>query len=145
MNVGLLGHSSCQYRANSCNLFHIEETSRCLENRAKEHNSLVSSAIYKHSISNNQPLPDTSHFKITDQDNKQEAREAREAIHIGINNPALHHNTGKMYIPEIFSHLLGADRYSRESNQVVDSDLPQGYTHLTIASDRFSQAVCLAN
>ena len=84
-------------------------------------------------------LPDTP---ITDQDSKQAAR---EAIHIGINNPALHHNTGKMYIPEIFSHLLGADRYSRESNQVVDSDLPQGYTHLTIASDRFSQAVCLAN
>ena len=47
-----------------------------------------------------------SYFKIIDKDSKQVAREAREAIHIRINNPVLNHNTGKMYVPEIFNHPL---------------------------------------
>ena len=50
-----------------------------------------------------------------------------------------------MYIQEIFNYPLGADKSSTESNQVVDSDLPQGHTHLTIPSSRFSRAVCLEN
>ena len=86
-----------------------------------------------------------SHFKIIDQDSKQVAREAGEAIHIRVNNPAISHNTGKMYIPEIFNHLLGADRSSSESNQVVDSDFWQGCTHLIILSKTFSRTVSLAN
>ena len=44
----------------------------------------------------------------------------REVIHVRINNPALNCNAAKMYIPEIFNHLLGADRSTSESNQVVD-------------------------
>ena len=39
----------------NCNLSYIEESSRCLENRIKEHNSHRTSAIYKHSISNHHP------------------------------------------------------------------------------------------
>ena len=38
------------------------------------------------------------HFEVIDQDGKQVTRDAREALHIRINNLALNHNTGKMYI-----------------------------------------------
>ena len=48
-------------------------------------------------------------FKLTDQDSKQVAREAREAIHMRIHNPGLSQNTGKMNILEIFNCLLGPD------------------------------------
>ena len=37
-----------------------------------------------------------------------------------------------MYIPEIFDSLLGTDRPSKGSVQMVDPDLQQGHTHLTI-------------
>ena len=86
-----------------------ERTSRCLESRVKENNSHVTSVIYKHSISNNHPQAHIFHFKIIDQDSKQVGTEAREATHIRINSPDLNCNTGKMYIPEIFNHLLGAE------------------------------------
>ena len=115
--------------------------SRCLENRVKEHNNHFSSADDIHSISNNNPWTTIAHFKILDQDSKQVTR---EAIHIRINKPDLNCNTGKMYIPEIFKCLLGADRYSNNSDQMVDSDLPKGSSHLTIPTNRFSRAVCLA-
>ena len=81
----------------NCNLSYLGESSRCLEKRVKEHNSHVTRAIYKHSISNNHPSANISHFKIIYQDKNQVAREDREAIHIRINNLALNHNTGKMY------------------------------------------------
>ena len=61
-----------------------------------------------------------SHFRIIQQDSIQGAREAREAIHMGINHPTLNCNTEKMYIPEIFNQLLGADRSTTESNHMVD-------------------------
>ena len=100
--------------------------------RVKEHNSQVTSAIYKPGISNNHPSTNMSHFKVTDQDSKHIVREAGKVIYIRINNPAQNCNTGKMYIPEIFIHLLETSRSSYESNQVVDSDLPLGHTHLII-------------
>ena len=50
-----------------------------------------------------------------------------------------------MYTPEIFDHLFGEDGSTNESNQVVDSDLPQGPTDPTIPSDRFPKVVCLAH
>ena len=83
--------------------------------------------------------------KTIDQDSKQVAREAWETIHIIINNPALKHNTGKMYIPGIFIDLLGTDSSLSKSNLMVDSDLSQGHTHLTIPSNKFSRAVDSAN
>ena len=87
----------------------------------KEHSSYVTSALYKHRISNNHPQAYIScYLEVV----KQVAREARKAIHIRISNPAFNCNTRKMYIPEIFNHLLGADRSSNESSQVADSDLP---------------------
>ena len=54
-----------------CNLYCIGESSWCLENRVKERKSHVMSAIYKHSISNNNPWANISHFNIIDQDSKQ--------------------------------------------------------------------------
>ena len=56
-------------------------------------------------------------LQIIEQDNKQAAREASEAIHIRINIPALSYNTGTMYI---FNHLLGAIRSYKKSDQMVD-------------------------
>ena len=80
------------------NLCYMEESSRCLENRVKEQNSHVTSAIYKYRVFNNHPQANISHFKTMDQDSKPVVREARKAIHIRMNYPALNCNTGKMYI-----------------------------------------------
>ena len=107
-----------------------------------KYNSQVTSAVYIHSIPNIHPSSNSSHFKIIDQHSKQVVR---EAIHITIRNHVFNCNTGKMYIPEIFNHLLGVDRSSNESDEMVDSNLPQGCTHLTFPSNRFFSAVCLAN
>ena len=114
-------------------------------NRVKGHNRHTTSGINKHSISNNHTQNNICHFKIIDHDSKQDAREARESIQIQINNAAHNCNVDKIYISETFNHLLGADRSSSESNQVIDSDLPQGCTHLTIPIIRFSRIVCLTN
>ena len=46
-------YKSCQEE--NCNLSYIEESHRCLENRVKEHNSHVTSTVYKDSISDNHP------------------------------------------------------------------------------------------
>ena len=54
------------------------------KNIVKEHNSHVTSAVYKHSISNNHPWAIISHFQTIDQDGTQIAREAREAIQISV-------------------------------------------------------------
>ena len=72
-------------------------------------------------LSNNNPWAKVSYFMILDQDNKQVTREAREAIHITVSNPALSCNIRKMYIPEIFNCLLRVDRSSSESDQMIDS------------------------
>ena len=60
-----------------CSQSYIDESSRYLENRVKEHSSQVTSTIYIHNESNNHPLPNISHFKVKDQDNKQFTKEAR--------------------------------------------------------------------
>ena len=77
-------------------------------------------AIYQNSVSNNHHRAKFSHLRFIDQDSKQVAWKAREAIHIRINNPVSTYNTGKMYILESFNKLLGADGSTNESNQVVD-------------------------
>ena len=82
----------------NCNWSYIGKSSRCLENRIKEPNIQVTSAISQHSASNNHPKANISHFKIM-HNSKQVAR---EAIHIRINNSTVNYNTGKMYVPEIF-------------------------------------------
>ena len=93
----------------------------------------------------NHPWAYIPHFKIIDQDRKQIARDAREAIHIRINNHALKYNTEKMYILEIFNHLLQADRSSNDSDQMVHSDLPHSHIHFIIPNNRFLRAVGLTN
>ena len=135
----------CSCPEENCNLSYIGESSRCLENRVKEHNSHITGTIYQHSVSNNNPRANLSLFKLIANDSKQVARETREAIYIRNINPALNCNTGKMYIPEIFNNLLGADENTNESNQMGDSNQPKGHIHLTIPSDRFSSTVCFTN
>ena len=48
-------------------------------------------------------------LKIIDQDRKQVSREAREALHIRRNNPALNCNIGNMNIPKTFNQILGTN------------------------------------
>ena len=62
----------------TCNSSYIGESSRCLENMIKEHNTLTTSAIYQHSSTHNHPKADISHFKIIDQDSKQVSKETRD-------------------------------------------------------------------
>ena len=69
----------------------------------------------------------------------------QRSLHIWINNLALNPNTAKICIPEIFNSLLGADRPSDRSVQMVEPDLPQSQTHLAIASNRFSRAMPFGN
>ena len=97
---------------------------------------------HKHSISDIHSEANIFHF----QDNRPRCKQvAREAIHIRINNPALQMLHRKIYIQEIISHPIGAERSSSQSNQVLDSDLPQGCIHLIFLNNRFSRAVCFAN
>ena len=70
----------------NCNNSYTRESSKCWEKRVKENNVQVTNAIYKHCVTNNHPIANIS-FKIIDQDSKQDAKEAREAMHIRINNP----------------------------------------------------------
>ena len=90
----------------NCSSTYIGESSRCLESRVKEHSISTTSTIFQHRTTCNHPKADISQFKILDQDRKQVSREAREAIHIRRNKPALNHNIGKMKIPKIFSQIL---------------------------------------
>ena len=69
------------------------------------HSSHATISIYLHCDSNNHPLVDIFHFRVIDQDSKQVMKEAREALHIRINKPALDNNTGKMHILEIITRL----------------------------------------
>ena len=118
-------------------------TAGFFDQRTAEHSSYISIAICQHSVSNNHPKANIFHFKIIDLDNKQATREAREAIHIRINNPALNHNMGKMYIAEIFNNLLEADGSTNKSNPLGDSDPTK--SHSLYCSNRFARTVCLAN
>ena len=70
----------------NCNSSYIRESSRCLESRVKEHNTSPTSTIFQHSTTYNHPKGDISQFKVIDQDRKQASREAREALHIRMNN-----------------------------------------------------------
>ena len=48
------------------NSSHMGESSRCLENRIKQHNTSTTSAICQYSSTHNHPKADISHFKIID-------------------------------------------------------------------------------
>ena len=85
--------------AEACNSSYIGESSRCLENRIKEHNTSTTCTIYQHNSIHNHPKADILNFKIINQ--------YREAIHMWRTNPALNHNKDKMYIRYIFNLLLG--------------------------------------
>ena len=86
--------------SNITNMTITGESSRCLENRVKECNSDINSAIYIHSKSDNHPHANIFYSKGIDQNSKHVAREARETIDIRINNLPLRHNRGNLYIPE---------------------------------------------
>ena len=61
--------------------------------RVNEPSNETSSGIHVDCESSNHSQANTSRFRMINQDNKQVARESREAIHITINK--LERNTGK--------------------------------------------------
>ena len=54
----------------NCNSSYIRESSRCLESRAKEHNTSSTSAIFQHCTTHNHPEANISQFIIINQDRK---------------------------------------------------------------------------
>ena len=97
----------------NCSSTYIGESSRWLESRVKENSTSSTSAIFQHSTTCNHPKADILQFKILEQDRNMFPREAREAIHIRRNNPALNHNIGKMNIPKNFNQISNTDNNSR--------------------------------
>ena len=97
-------HWECQ--ADSCNSSYIEETSRSLGERVKEHSKLSTSAILKHCTDFHHPLPSIKNFSIIDKDSSQITQETKEAIHIQRLDPNLNRNIGKMSILHCFDPLI---------------------------------------
>ena len=95
-----------------------------MESKVKELNTSSTSTIFQHSITNNHSKADISQSTIIDQDRKQVSREAREAIHIRKNNPALNCNISKMNIPKIFNQILGTS-YSTSADVSTNSNKPK--------------------
>ena len=82
-------------------------SSRCLASRAKKHNTSSTSEIFQHCTTHNHPKANMFQFKIKYWDRKQFSKEAREAIHIRRNSPALNCKIGKLNIPKIFNQIIG--------------------------------------
>ena len=124
------------------NSSYIGEFSRCLESIAKECNTSSASTIFQHTIIHNHPKADISQFTIIDQDRKQVSREAREAIHIRKNNPALNFNIAKMNIPKIFNQILGTS-YSTSAD--VSTNPNDQNNNNPSSSNRATRAINLHN
>ena len=75
--------------------------------RIREYDTSSTSAVFQHCTTHNNPTANISQFKIIDQDRKEVSTEAREAIPIRRNNPALNCNIGKLIIPKILNQILG--------------------------------------
>ena len=96
----------CQ--ADRCKSSYVEETSRTLGEKVKEHCKSSTLAILKHCTDFHHPLPSVSNFNIINKDPSQIAWEAKEAIHIWRLDPNFNRNIGKISIPHYFDHLIGA-------------------------------------
>ena len=111
---------------------YIGETSRSLCDHVKEHSKEGSnSAIYKLCCTKGHPLPNVDQFKIIDQEKSQDAREAKEAIHIQKLDPELNRNVGKMIIPHVFDSILGI----KPKNSCITSLLSQEFRSQDIGID----------
>ena len=113
-----------------------------MESRGKEHSTSSMSTICQHRTTCNDPKADVSQFKILDQDRKQVSREAREAIHIRKNNPALNQNIGKMNIPKIFNQILNTDNNSSVEDSTNSNNKPNPTAN---SSNRVTRAKNLFN
>ena len=107
----------------SCQQSYIGESSRCLQDRAKEHAALTAStntsAIHLHSQTTGHPRAKLEDFKIIDQASHQVAREARESLHIRKDNPPLNKNIGKMTVPVVFNNFLGIPSVPMQHRQCL--------------------------
>ena len=86
---------------------YIRESSRSLCDHVKEHSKEGSnSATYQHCYTKGHPLPNVDQFKGIDQEKSQIAHEAKEAIHIQMEDLELNRNVGKMVISQVFDPIL---------------------------------------
>ena len=86
-----------------CDDEYIEETSRTLGERYKEHLK-APSPIHHHSNQSGHP---TSHnnFQIIGREGHNLARNIKESIFIRVNNPTLNNNIGKFNLPYIWDRV----------------------------------------
>ena len=63
--------------------------------------------MYQHCYTKGHPLPNIDQFKVIDQEKSQIAHEAKEAIHIQMEDPELNRNVSKLVIPHVFDPILG--------------------------------------
>ena len=87
-----------------CNDEYIEETSRTLGERRKEHLKQPS-PIHGHSQNTGHPIEDQN-FNIIGRDDRGQARTIKESIYIRVNNPTLNQNIGKYNLNHIWDRVL---------------------------------------
>ena len=109
----------CSY--GSCSSSYIGETGRILEERIKDHVTDQNSAIRKHHLDTQHPLPEPTDkdIKILGTEPNAFKRRVKEAIFIKANNPDLNQNVGKFDLPPIYDQLLtggGRDKLVVKTN-----------------------------
>ena len=88
----------------ACDDEYIEESSRTLRERYKEHLKSLS-AIHHHSNQTGHPT-NQSNFQVIGREGHNIARNIKESIYIRVNNPTLNHNIGKFNLSHIWDRVL---------------------------------------
>ena len=96
--------------ADNCTDEYIGETNRSLKERVSDHRNQTTSAMRNHHISTKHPKAELKDFTIIDRDSNTLYHQAKEALHIGIKDPSLNGNIGRVRIPSVFNKLLKPSR-----------------------------------
>ena len=112
--------------ANNCTAEYIGETNRSLKERVSDHRNQTTSAIRNHHISTKHPETKLKDFTIIDRECNTLHHQAKDALHICIQDPSLNRNIGKVRIPSVFNKLLKAPRQL----ELLHSSIPHPGGHL---------------
>ena len=97
----IIYHWKCP--ANNCTAEYIGLTNRYLKERVLNHRNQTISAIRNHHISTKHPKAELKDFTILDRNSNTLHHWAKEVLHICIKDPSLNRNTGKDWIPSVYS------------------------------------------
>ena len=89
----------------------------------------MTSAMRNHHISTKHPKAELKDFTIIDRDSNTLHHQAKEALHIGIKDPSLNGNIGRVRIPSVFNKLLKPSRLVELPHSSIP--LPKGETFFT--------------